>query len=206
LKSTLILILVVCLFSCKNNEELKFYYPNEKDYFNIENPIRIELDHFSDYKELIDSMEVLMAENRNVVSQIKQKNKYYFFEINSLEEKGRTIPYHIKLRNLLGISTDSILKNDYYSTDSLQSFLRKDLLNYGKDRNFSDNPKRLIISIELESNQKISEVKKILFEIFETYNKLKKNKRDTIPLNIYFNWKSIKVKRPPLPSEIDRDE
>jgi len=206
LKKVLILIIVIAIFSCKNKEKIKFYYPSENYYKNIENPVELELDNFSNFEKLIDSIGILMADKKNVVSQINEKNKYYYFEINSLEEKGRTIPYHIKLRNLLGISTDSILKNDYYSTDSLSSFLKKDLLNFGKDRDFSDNPNRLIVSIELEKNQRVLEVKKILLEVFKTYDKLDKVKRDTIPLNIYFNWKSIKVRRPPIPTENEMDE
>lgn len=206
MKKVLILIIVIAIFSCKNKEKIKFYYPSENYYKNIENPVELELDNFSNFEKLIDSIGILMADKKNVVSQINEKNKYYYFEINSLEEKGRTIPYHIKLRNLLGISTDSILKNDYYSTDSLSSFLKKDLLNFGKDRDFSDNPNRLIVSIELEKNQRVLEVKKILLEVFKTYDKLDKVKRDTIPLNIYFNWKSIKVRRPPIPTENEMDE
>ena len=206
MKKTLIILAVVGLFSCKNQDEKKFYYPSEQDYANIENPVKLNLDNFSNYEELIDSIEILMADQRNVISYIIQNNNFYFFKINSLEEKGGTTPYHIKLRNLLGISTDSLLKNDYYSIDSLESFLKKDLLNYGKDNNFSDNPNKFIVSFELDENERILELNKLLIKVFETYNQLKGVDKDTIPLNIYFNWKHVFPKPPPMPTEVNNNE
>jgi len=194
------------LFSCKSNEKEKFYYPAENIYKNIENPLELNLKNFSNFGNLVDSLEILMANKKNVISHINDENNIYYFVVNSLEEKGRTIPYHIKLRNLLGISTDSILKNDYYSIDSLESFLKKDLLNFGTDREFSDSPNKLVVSIELNESERIGEVNKLLLKVFKSFNQLDINVRDTIPMNIYFNWKIIFPKPPPMPTEIDKNE
>ena len=135
---------------------------------------------------------------------MKIKITSIIFEVHTIHN-GNGIPIHVKYKNIISISSDSIFKNKLYSIDSLDYLLKKDLLNFGKDLNFSDSPDRLIVSIEFPENGNINDVKDLMIKVFNSYNKLENKIKDSVNLNIFLNWKQEIIKPPPMPTEIKNE-
>jgi len=197
-----ILFLILILISCKNKKQDSsvtkgiFYYPNEVEFFkNNKNP-ELNFKLFNNLNELIDSLDSLNYYGKKATFKITENSSEYNFISCYLSHPEGPPPF-IKFKNIIGVSKDSVFKNKPYPIDSLQSILKKDILNFGKLNQYSDSPERLIIIVNVE----IDELENSLIELFEYYNEIKSESTDSIKLNINFSRWLEPRPPPPVPVE-----
>ncbi len=172
--------------SCVKKSKKDFYYPNKQKFENVLNKDTINILSFSSFKEFKSEMWNFYRNkpDKNPVLLIENEDKRYF--IKYIDEIGCMPPIY-KMKNLIAISKDSVYKlKKYYSIDSLASILETDLLNYGKNTKYSDNPKSLRIQFLHPEKESIVDLKNSLLNIFTIYNKINLKVKDSIELNIEF--------------------
>lgn len=195
--------LLVLLLSCQNKKQLKIYYPTKNTFLNLRNPSKLKLQSFTSFGELVDTLQHYKYKGKVAIFNFKNKNTEYNFQASTFF--GDCGPPIIKLKNVIGISPDSIYKNNkYYPLDSLCFLLKKDLLNNGRDIEFSKNSKKLIVSLTISEKAEITELKKLLLKVFKSYNKIKKETIDSIIWNLQFN-KFIQLTPPPTSVPIENE-
>lgn len=170
------------LLSCESGKT-SFYYPNKQSFLELKNKDTLYLDQFTTFEQIIDSLWYYNSneEDKNPIFLIEENNIQYFLKPVALSVGFK--PPTEKIRNQIGISKDSIIKNEtVYSIDSLNIILIKDLLNYGKNNNLAESPQKLIISFFKPDNESIPNLKNSLLKLFKTYNLI--NNKDTLELNI----------------------
>ena len=102
-----------------------------------------------------------------------------------------------KQKNIIGISKDSIYKMDkYYQIDNLEKILETDLINFGYNPKFADNPKWLRIQFLHPEKESISDLENNLLRVFNIYNNVNSQHKDSLELNIEFK-KFVSLKPPP---------
>ena len=178
---------IIISFSCKKKEGIQFYYPNKSEFLKWnKNSQTIKISSFKNVTVLIDSLECLKSKHQKAVLEFKKVDTTYscvvstFFDVNSSSTSPR-----IKYWNILSVSKDSIFKTtEFYAIYSLESYLKKDLLNNSKEfMEFADSPEKLSVSI----TEKLENLEPLLMKIFKLYNKIEKETKDSLQLNIEFN-------------------
>ncbi|MFK5880364.1 MAG: hypothetical protein QM478_12815 [Flavobacteriaceae bacterium] len=180
----IILSLITLITSCKKNPTAKTisHYPNRIEFSKYENTILLDFNSFDNFNELVDSLENLKYLGKISTFQLKKgKTKYQFIAKTTFG--NCSAPPMLKFKNIISLSSDSILNTNYYIIDSLKSVLKRNLLNFGSIDSLSDSPKRLMISITAE----ISELEPLLLKLFGAYDEIKSGSRDSLQLNIFFN-------------------
>lgn len=198
MKGNIIFLLLTFLFilSCFKKKEKEFYYPSEKEFEKIENKDTIQFNSFSSFKEFKSEMWDFYRKQPNKNPVILLENDYNRYFIKYDDNYG-CIPPIVKLKNVIGISKDSIYKWDkFYPFDSLEQILKKDLLNNGRNNKFSDNPKSLIIQLLNPEKESIKNIENNLINLCKIYNEIKSSTKGGLVLNIEFE-ELITVK-PPL--------
>ena len=153
------------------------------EFAKSENNPNLTFGIFDNFNELIDSLESLNFNNQSSIMKIKNGRIEYNFVAKTFYHK-QSPPIFLKFKNILRVSKDSIYKGEnLYSIDSLPNILKKDLLNYSIDENYSDSPNKLVISITSE----LKDLNPLLIRIFNEFNQIKEKSNDSIMLNIYFN-------------------
>ena len=169
------------LSSCKK-EHVSFYYPNSSIYGDLSQGFTYDFDSIESVRQLQDSLWNFHRNHseRFPVFFIQQEDQgYYFAPFYNSED----LPPITKFRNELGVSKDSVWKNEeLFSINRLNDLLKKDLFNFGKDSLFSETPEKMRVTFLHLETKSISELKESLLTIFQVYNQLDKN--DAIRLNI----------------------
>jgi hypothetical protein len=194
MKKFLIFLIFLIFFSCKKEVVEKFYYPNKTEFFRVyKNSSKLEISNFNSFEKLVDTLENLNYKDYEATFKIRRNNNEYNFVSSTFSGKCSGPP-RIKFFNVLSISKDSILKKDsLYSIDNLTTLLKKDLLNYGKDRNFSESPEKLIVSV----TEKKESLEILLIKIFKEFNKIQSHEKDSLYLKINFNRRLEIFPHPP---------
>ena len=148
------------------------------------------------------------------IDSISCTEKIPFIEIETDSTIFNLLAYHIcskeqliadyKTRNIIGINNDSIVINKdlEFDINSLETILKKQYLNFGKDEDFAISPEKAVLFFynDLDTNNKI--VKKRLLRIINRYLSISKNNTDSIKLRIAFEFYPLKfVEAPPLPKK-----
>lgn len=201
MKRNNIFIFLIFLFilSCGKGNKEEFYYPTLKEFETIENKDIILLNSFSNFKVFKSEMWHYYRRNpgKNPVILLKDNNHFYFIKY---ADKYGCIPPIIKLKNVIGVSKDSIYKwNEFYPVDSLEQILKNDLMNYGRNNKLADNPKSLVIQLLNPEKESIEDIENNLTNLCRIYNKIKSETKDSLELNIEFE-ELIIMKSPPLPN------
>lgn len=201
--------IILSLFSCKvtNKEkalEKEIYFYPQKENFDRANLSEIYLDSLKDYSAMLNEIDRVACEDS--VPVINYSNN---------TEKFRLLPWYEcsesntvscpTLRSRIFIQNDSILTNNRiaHSIDSLDLILKKHLLNKGKDFNYSDSPNHAGIEIYFKENTASKEISDLLVDLSEKFNRLNRNKKDTLYLKIYFRDRPFSMLPPPPPPEQD---
>ncbi len=195
MKKWMIFIILLTLVSCKKNKIEKFYYPNKAEFLKLsKNNPKLEISYFNNFEKLMDTLEKLNNIDNKAVFTVKREKIEFNFISSTFFGKCFSAP-RIKFFNILSISKDSIFKDDtFYPFNSLKMLLKKDLLNYGKDLNYSSSPNELIISI----TEKKEHLENLVLKIFKEFNKIQSETKDSLTLNINFN-RRLEI-FPPLPN------
>ena len=143
--------------------------------------------------------------DKNPVLLIENETSRFFMTYD--DDQGCFVLPMIKLKNLIGISKDSVYKwEKHYPIDSLESILKTDLLNNGIDNKFADNPKQLIIQFLNPYKESIEDLEGNLLTIFKIYNNIKSQTKDSLQLNIDFNELIVKPPPPIKQNENNNEE
>ncbi|MCL6220661.1 hypothetical protein [Zunongwangia pacifica] len=84
---------------------------------------------------------------------------------------------------------------------SLETILKRHLLNNGKDFNYSDSPDRAGIEVYFEEKTKSEEIEDFLINLSERFNQLNKKNADTLYLKIYFRNRPLRMIPVPPPKQ-----
>lgn len=189
----LFVVFVLTILSCKQNK--KFYYPDKNTFLDkSKERLVLEFSLFSNFDNLVDSLEKINCSDKKAVFNIKKEGREYCFIASTFFGECYGVS-KIKLCNVLSITKDSILKiRKKYSIDSLDVILKRDLLNRGRDMSFSQSSEKLIVSV----TDKIVNLESLLLRIFKSYNCLKKESNDSLKLNIQLNRRIEILPIPPL--------
>ncbi len=201
MKKIILLLFLTIFFSCQKREKLKTYYPTKNIFLNLRNTSELNLQNFTNFGQLVDTLEHYRYKGKIATFRLENNKTEYNFKASTIF--GDCSPPHIKFKNIITISTDTIFKNKNYHIDSLNFLLKKDLLNNGKDLKFSNSSKKLIVSLTISEKGKIYELKKLIEKVFQSYDKIKQETEDSIELNLYFNKRIRIISPPPKPPEID---
>jgi hypothetical protein len=194
LKLIIKIIILLLFFSCKNSKEgvvKKFYYPSEASFLNKENYKVLNFKSFKNFEDLIDSLEGVNYYDKKAYIKVEKNKQEYNILVSTTF--GKCIPPFLKFKNILSISKESILKEKKYPIGDLISVLKKDLLNHGKDDEYSDSPEKLVVSLTC----KIDELEPLLMKVVTTFNEIKEHSSYSLKLNIFLN-RRIEI-FPPLP-------
>jgi hypothetical protein len=102
----------------------------------------------------------------------------------------------IRQKNVIEIHNDTINKSDekFYSLDSLESVIKRDFENNGKNPKLSDNPEKLLFYVSY-NNLESKKLLKTLNKLTEVYERVT-NRTD---IKIWLNEKIYFIPPPPPP-------
>ena len=112
----------------------------------------------------------------------------------------------IKRKNILQISTDSVLIDNGYLISDLKKLMKRHFLNKGKIEYYSDSVEKAIFEISLNPNENANELKETLKKLTFEFDSLKKEINEKIELIIffsYFRFEKINIPPPPLEMEME---
>ncbi len=173
-----ILILLLIFASCNTAE---YYFPS-KDFFEKNKPTEIRIKNLN-FQELTDSI-------RNGL----YKNEFYYIKINNKNIEYKITPFAytgglIKEKNVLEISKDSVKFSFInYPIDKLSYYLKSHYENNGKNVNSPDSYKKAILKLVLKKEDDSQTLNKLLLKVVKTYQKTNIKLKDSIELNISFNY------------------
>lgn len=194
-KITFILIFSTFL-SCIREEKKVFYYPNYSE--NSDNKfetINLEITGLN-FKEIVNRIDRNL--NETLIEFKEGKN---IKKIKAFVHNGGLI----KRKNILQISTDSVLIDNGYLISDLKKLMKRHFLNKGKIEYYSDSVEKAIFEISLNPNENANELKETLKKLTVEFDNLKKEINEKIELIVffsYFRFEKINIPPPPLKLEI----
>lgn len=195
-------LLVLSIFLLANCAKKKphFYYPTSEKFENLKDKDSFYLKEFSSYKSIIDTLWYYNKNIRNPVFIIENAENKYFFK--PVELPFGCYPELIRFKNFIVIYKDSISHTDTsYPKDSLKYILKKNLLNFGLDKEYANSPDKLIIRFSKPKEVSVPYITSNLISIFNTYNEINEASLDSLELNIDFR-EFIHKPPPPLPLSV----
>ena len=187
-----LLFLLILISSCKKEV---YYYPSE-DFFEEYNPTEIIIDNLS-FHEITDS----------ISNGLFRKEKYFLTIVDEGKEY-RISPFtytggYIKEKNALEIVDDSIYVSvNKFPLTQLSKYLKRHYENNGKSEYLSDSFKRAFVKLVLEPKGNSEKLKSKLLYLLQVYNQTNIENKDSIQLNILFNYPRdldfSKISPPPI--------
>jgi len=206
IKILYLILLILTIIGCQNSEKKeKPLVQKEYGIWNAENDslgVELELNRFSNWKDLLERTERIVCNDSlpKITLKTDKELKTIYFRNPCWENFGCIL---IKQKNVIEIHNDTINKNDenFYPLDSLESVLRRDIENNGKNPRLSDNPDKLLIYISYDNNG-FKKLPKTLDKLTQIYNRIT-NKTD---IKIWLNEKIYILPPPPPPKESNETE
>ncbi len=170
----LIIITVVgCNYNTKNDNNK--IIQKEFEQWNSESSelgVQLEVNQFKNWDDLIKRTEQIVCQDSIPYINLKtsKKLKTIYIESHCWEKDSNLM---IKERNVLEIKNNSIYKNNAepLPLDSLESLLKRDIFNNGKNKNLSENSEKLKVFIYY-NNDKFKTLPNTLNQLTETYLKI----------------------------------
>ncbi|UMB61427.1 hypothetical protein MHL31_04285 [Lutibacter sp. A80] len=181
MKKIIYLLILFSIVSCEN-EKVK-YYPSDFDISEFNGEI-ISLDstnyNFSQITDKIDFQNLIL-------------------EFNDNKTTKQVIPYNFKFgsfrkKNILGIDSDSIYKENGFSIDKIDLIMEKHYLNKGKNNEYPDFSKKAVVAIMIDSTDSGKKLKKLLVKVTNSFDKLEIKSNDTLKLYVFLNYLKIDKK------------
>jgi hypothetical protein len=155
--STFFVLLISTIISCQNLQKDKVTFHVElplilKKYgsFIIDDEsleVELELNQFENWHQLIERTDQIVCNDSvpKITFENEQEIKIVYFQNHCWE---RYFGMEVKRRNIIEICNDTIVKASYYySLDSLESMIRKDMQNFGKIPIHCERPEVLIFYV-----------------------------------------------------------
>ena len=195
-----ILLLLLILVSCKNNKNeivTELYLPNQSEFSESENYQLVNIKSFENFDTLVDSLENLNYLGKKAYLKIENNNSKYNVLVSTTF--GQCFPPLLKFKNILSISKDTIKKEKKFPISDLKMIMKKDLLNYGKDNNYSDSPEKLVISLTTE----IEQLEILIIKVSKAFKEIQEESSDSLNLNLFLNRRMEIYPRPPKIENIE---
>jgi hypothetical protein len=192
LKYFLFIQVLLLVINCREKAREIRYYPDETLFTSKDAEI-IRLDTIKlNFKQITNKVGTYYNRYGKLVLEFEDKNI-----------KKRVIPFvfdggYIKNRNILTITSDSILKDSNYDISKLKRILRKCYTNKGKNFNYPETPYRNLVLMSIDTNMSSKDLKHELIRLTRTFDEVKNELNDTIKLIVYFDY-SRQIKLPPPP-------
>lgn len=198
IKISFLILLILTIIGCQNSEK-KERQLVQKDFgkWNKESDglgVELALNRFDNWKDLIKRTEKIACNDSIPKITLKSDNeiKTIYFQNPCWENFASIL---IKQKNTIEIHNDTINKNyeNFYPLDSLESVLKRDIENNGKNPKLSDSPEKLLIYVSYDKNG-LENLPKTLDKLTQAYERIT-NKTD---INIWLNEK-FDIPPPPPP-------
>lgn len=202
IKISFLILLILTIIGCQNSEKKEKQlvqidfgkWDKESDSLGVE----LVYNQFENWKDVLKRTERIACNDSIPKITLKSDNKIktiYFH--NPCWENFACIL--IKQKNTIEIHNDTINKkyDNFYPLDSLESVLKRDIENNGKNPMLSDNPEKLLIYVSYDKNG-FENLPKTLEKLTQAYERIT-NKTD---INIWLNEKFDIPPPPPPPREI----
>lgn len=204
IKTSFLILLILIIIGCQNsNKKEKQLVQKEFGKWKGEhNSLGVELniDQFIKWNDLLERTEKIVCNDSlpKITLTTDKELKTIYFRNPCWEDYACIL---IKQKNVIEIHNDTINKNDenFYPLYSLESVLRMDIQNNGKNPKLSDNPEKLIIYISYDNKNGFKNLQNTLDQLTKTYYRITK-KTDII---IWLNEKIYSVPPPPTMNEIE---
>ncbi|WCO03562.1 hypothetical protein [Psychroserpens ponticola] len=184
--------------SCKNKTTEIRNYPTDRE---------LQKETF----ELVglDTTTLNFREITNIVRSYSENNKKLIVEFDDGKLKKRITPYFydgglIKYRNVIPITSDSILKDGGYSISELKRILKKHYLNKDENFRYAQSPKKALVEITIDTSKNGKELKEILIKLTRTFDEIKEETHDTLELRVFFDY-FRQIPPPPKPSKMEKE-
>lgn len=188
----LLIILLLTTFGCI--EKTNLYYPN-KDWFENKDSL-IKIEHRT----------INFEQLRNAVSNIYQKEKVPYVEIYRGDTIRKVIPLpydgygHYNNKNFTTITKDSVFTMiDDEKIDQLQSIMMKQYSNNGKNPQYAQNIKSVLMIIDAPMDENGIEIEKLILRLIKTFNKVNAKFNNALELYIAFAFRRAPPPPPPPP-------
>lgn len=190
----LIILLFIIIFSCKEKKLDRVYFPYKNRNENLSFEKKIKISSFKSFIDFEKKMDSLYDNNKYPLIFLKDSTNSYYVEY--FEQGGCTNPIY-KRKNLIGISKDSICKSgQYFKSEKLYNVLKTDLLNYGSNIEFAESHEKLNIRFLNLYSEPTKNIEFCLLELIKTFNKIQKETKDSLHLNIRFEQYGLYFKHP----------
>lgn len=163
--------------------------------------VNLKISDFKNFQEINDRVDEIVCNDSIPIIVLNKSNSIKKISlINPCWKKFACIL--IREHNVIELYNDSLIKNGkFYSSDSLEYFIKKDYSNNGKDPKFCDKPQKLIFKITADS-LKLNSLNNSLDLVTQLYEKTT-NKRE-LKIMIGTHFKPFPF--PPPPPAFDINE
>ncbi|MBW1296353.1 hypothetical protein [Aquimarina litoralis] len=178
MKKLILILILNCLLICcgRNNSEKKSLATEKptQDFSSLRfmetKLVEYDIDSLANFNEIL-----------KILDKIDCLSEYAMFKLDTEEKIYRIQPLQIcesifdyKLRQILYINSDKVTVNHQikFPIDSLKKVLKNHLLNPNNDENYPSLTDKKLISINVDNNKDISEVKRLLLRIVSDVNEL----------------------------------
>ena len=196
LKQILLVGQLFLLISCANQ-------PTEKRYYSLhalqeeEATKLLELDHSTmNFKGITDWL------SKNQTTEI---TTIVSFKDGALVKKimpsvrGNGL---YKSKNILSITSDSILVDKGYPISELKWILKRHYTNNGKAYQYADSPERAAIEITLDTNKTAKELKHSLILLTRVFDEVNSEEKESLLIKVIFDY-NRQLPPPPPPIHIE---
>lgn len=191
MKKLIVLIFIFFNFSCSNKEEVVLYSP-----FDLESRTFVIID--------LDKTNLNFKQITDIVHKLSQQDSLVSIEFIEGKKRKRIIPISTHrgcywYRNILEVVKKGANKefHNQINISELNTIHEEFSLNYGKNRDYSDSPNK-IVQVRLDSLNSANDLKVMLSEITKSFDSFK-TKDKNLNLMINFNY----WKRFPIPPNLD---
>jgi len=194
LKKIAFISALILVFSCQEKITEIRYYPNDALFAN-ENAEIIGL----------DTTKLNFKKITNKIGTFYEGFGELVVEFHDGYIKKRVIPFVygsglIKERNILQITSDSILIDNRYPISELKRILKRHYTNKGKIPYYSESPYSTLVEVTVDTSKSGKELKEDLIRLTRTFDEIKNELQDTIKLYVYFDYLRQTPRPPPPPA------
>ncbi len=143
------------------------------------------------FKEITDWIRTNQYDDKKSVIKIQKDN--IIREIMPFADGGGC---YFRMMNFLEIKSDSILVENGYKIEKLDSILNLHYTNNGKSFYYADSPKRAIVKVTIDTSKTGTELKDFLIKLTTSFDKI--NFKDSLELRLMFDY-FRQTPRPPAP-------
>jgi hypothetical protein len=198
LKKALYISTILLFLSCKNEPTEIRYYPTDRTFSEKTS-------------ELIglDTTKLNFRQLTNKVGTYYKDFGKFVVEFNDGRIKKRITPYVydgglIKYRNVLPITSDSILKEKGFPISELKRILKKHYLNKDENFRYAQSPKKALVEVTIDTSKTGKELEMVLVKLTRAFDEIKEEVNGTIELRVFFDY-FRQIPPPPPPPKMESE-